>query len=86
MQSDPTGIGGRRLPFTLIENIVLKDQALGPGKIRGPLCHLLAIRGYHSKSCSHVSVKSLRNHQAPGGSGLYDAQPGELLLALGPIQ
>ena len=30
MQSDSIGVERRRLPFTLIENIVLEDQALGP--------------------------------------------------------
>ena len=30
MQSDSVGVERRRLPFTLIENIVLEDQALGP--------------------------------------------------------
>ena len=30
MQSDSVGVERRRLPFTLIENIILEDQALGP--------------------------------------------------------
>ena len=30
MQSDSVGVERRRLPFTLIENIVLEDQELGP--------------------------------------------------------
>ena len=30
MQSDSIGVERRRLPFTLIENIVLEDLALGP--------------------------------------------------------
>jgi len=30
MQSDSIGVERRRLPFTLIENIILEDQALGP--------------------------------------------------------
>ena len=30
MQSDSVGVERRRLPFTLVENIVLEDQALGP--------------------------------------------------------
>jgi hypothetical protein len=33
MQSDSIGVERRRLPFTLIENIVLEDQALGPADI-----------------------------------------------------
>jgi hypothetical protein len=30
MQSDSIGVERRRLPFTLIENVILEDQALGP--------------------------------------------------------
>ncbi len=30
MQSDSVGVERRRLPFTLIETIILEDQALGP--------------------------------------------------------
>jgi hypothetical protein len=30
MESDPVGVERRRLPFTLLENIVLEDQELGP--------------------------------------------------------
>jgi predicted transcriptional regulator/Na+-transporting methylmalonyl-CoA/oxaloacetate decarboxylase gamma subunit len=30
MQSDSVGVERQRLPFTLIENIILEDQALGP--------------------------------------------------------
>ena len=30
MESETIGIERRRLPFTIVENIVLEDQALGP--------------------------------------------------------
>src|SRR5271169_5291957 len=30
MESDSVGVERRRLPFTLIENVVLEDQELGP--------------------------------------------------------
>ena len=33
MQSDSVGVERRRLPFTLIENIILEDQELGPADI-----------------------------------------------------
>jgi len=33
MQSDSVGVERRRLPFTLIENIILDDQALGPVEV-----------------------------------------------------
>ena len=71
MQSDSVGVERRRLPFTLIENIILEDQALGPVDVlvyialakhadgRG---YLLAFHGNHRQGCPRVSVKGLPGH------------------------
>ena len=82
MQSDSVGVERRRLPFTLIENVILEDQALGPVDIlvylalakhadgEGVCWPSLATIG---KACPCASLERRPKHQAPGGPRLPQA-------------